>query len=133
MLQGIKFKANPTPEQKLILSQWMGCARMIWNAKCDEHAYYATYAKKYCPIGTFAPIDQKTAQFKSKELTPFLYDCPSQIIRNAAVNWYQTYQKFMKGFAKRRRTKTIRAVFTLRALFHFDAEGRLFIGTKPRR
>ena len=40
MLQGIRLKANPTENQKVILSQWMGCARVIWNAKCDEIAYY---------------------------------------------------------------------------------------------
>nr|MDT0251337.1 helix-turn-helix domain-containing protein [Endozoicomonas sp.] len=28
MLQGIRLKANPTNRQKLILSQWMGCARL---------------------------------------------------------------------------------------------------------
>ncbi|MCL1160248.1 helix-turn-helix domain-containing protein, partial [Shewanella inventionis] len=27
MLTGIKLRANPTSNQKLILSQWMGCAR----------------------------------------------------------------------------------------------------------
>ena len=76
MLQGIRLKANPTDQQRLILSQWMGCARFIWNAKCDEHRYYSIYAKKYCSIGTFAPVDQKAAQFKSKELSPWLYHCP---------------------------------------------------------
>ncbi|WP_252177699.1 helix-turn-helix domain-containing protein [Endozoicomonas sp. 4G] len=28
MLQGIRLKANPTDQQKLVLSQWMGCARL---------------------------------------------------------------------------------------------------------
>ena len=36
MLTGIKLRANPTSHQKLVLSQWMGCARSIWNAKVDE-------------------------------------------------------------------------------------------------
>ncbi|MEZ1841975.1 helix-turn-helix domain-containing protein [Pseudomonas putida] len=36
MLTGIKLRANPTSHQKLILSQWMGCARSIWNAKVEE-------------------------------------------------------------------------------------------------
>jgi putative transposase len=22
--------------KKLILSQWMGCAKAVWNAKCDQ-------------------------------------------------------------------------------------------------
>ncbi len=80
MLFGIRLKANPTPNQKLILSQWMGCARFIWNAKCDEERYYSTFARKYYPIGTYAPIDQTTAQFKNRELSSFLYQCPSQEI-----------------------------------------------------
>lgn len=137
MLTGIKLKANPTLEQRKILSQWMGCAWVIWNAKCDEHKYYSTYARKYCPIGTFAPVDQKAAQFKSKELTPWLSDCPSQIIRNSAVNWYQTYQKHMKGLCgkPKRKPKTDRgSIYLTNELFRFDvcADGvaRLFIGTR---
>ena len=137
MLQGIRLKANPTDQQKLILSQWMGCARFIWNAKCDEHRYYSNYAKKYCPIGTYAPIDTKAAQFKSKELSPWLYDCPSQIIRNSATNWYQTFQKHMKGLCgkpKRKKKSDKGSVYLTRELFRFDTceDGvtRLFIGTK---
>ncbi len=36
MTLGIRLKANPTQEQRRILSQWMGCARYIWNAKTWE-------------------------------------------------------------------------------------------------
>ena len=137
MLTGIKLRANPTSNQKRVLSQWMGCARSIWNAKADEERYYRTFARKYYPIGTYAPIDQKAAQFKSKELSPWLYQCPSQIIRNSAVNWYQTYQKFMKGACGRpkRKPKTDRgSIHLTREVFRFDRceDGnlRLFIGTK---
>ncbi|MEZ9254153.1 RNA-guided endonuclease InsQ/TnpB family protein [Vibrio cyclitrophicus] len=137
MLTGIKLRANPTSNQKLVLSQWMGCARSIWNAKVDEEKYYRTFASKYYPIGTYAPIDQKASQFKSKELSPWLYLCPSQIIRNSAVNWYQTYQKFMKGTCGRpkRKPKTDRgSIYLTREVFRFDRceDGnlRLFIGTK---
>ena len=97
MLMGISLQAHPNAMQKQVLSQWMGCARTIWNAKVAEEKYYQTFARKYYPIGTYAPIDQKTSQFKSKELTPWLSKCPSQIIRNSAVNWYQTFNKFKKG------------------------------------
>lgn len=137
MLHGIKLKANPTKKQKLTLSQWMGCSRHVWNAKCDEEKYYSTFARKYYPIGTYAPIDQTTAQFKDKELTPWLYDCPSQIIRNSAVNWYQTYQKFMKGKCgkpKRKIKSDKGSIHLTRELFTFDFGNdgvrRLFIGTK---
>ncbi|MCR9641636.1 transposase [Vibrio alginolyticus] len=137
LLTGIKLRANPTSNQKLVLSQWMGCARSIWNAKVDEERYYRTFARKYYPIGTYAPLDQKTSQFKSKELSPWLYQCPSQILRNSAVNWYQTYQKFMKGACERpkRKPKTDKgSIYLTREVFHFDRceDGnlRLFIGTK---
>jgi putative transposase len=137
MLLGIRLKANPTKEQKLILSQWMGCARNIWNAKCDEESYYSTFARKYCPIGTYAPIDQTTAQFKNKELSPWLYHCPSQIIRNSAANWYQTFVKFMKGQCgkPKRKSKTDKgSIHLTRELFSFevceDGVLRLFVGSK---
>ena len=137
MLQGIKLRANPTPNQKLILSQWMGSARLIWNAKVAEEKYYRTFARKYYPMGTYAPIDQKTAQFKSKDLSPWLSKCPSQIIRNSAVNWYKTYQKFMKGICGKPTHKPKKdkgSIHLTREVFHFDhcEDGniRLFIGTK---
>lgn len=137
MLIGIKLRANPTSHQRLILSQWMGCARSIWNAKIEEEHYYRTFARKYCPIGTYAPIDQTTAQFKSSELTPWLSDCPSQILRNSAVNWFKTYKKFMNGQCGRpkRKPKTDKgSIHLTREVFQFDRceDGnlRLFIGTK---
>ncbi|KEY61003.1 RNA-guided endonuclease TnpB family protein [Serratia sp. DD3] len=137
MLTGIKLRANPNAAQKQTLSQWMGCARVIWNGKVDEEKYHRTYARKYCTIGTYPPIDQKTAQFKSEELTPWLSDCPSQILRNSAVNWYQTYRKFMKGQCGRpkRKIKSDKgSIYLTRELFNFelcsDGNVRLFIGTK---
>jgi hypothetical protein len=50
MLTGIKNHFNPTSELSEILSQWIGCARMVYNAKCDEDRYLRTYAQKYLPI-----------------------------------------------------------------------------------
>ena len=137
MLQGIRLKANPTKSQKIVLSQWMGCSRFIWDAKCNEELYYSTFARKYYPIGTYAPIDQTTAQFKDKLLTPWLYKCPSQILRNSAVNWYQTYIKFIKGQCgkPKRKIKSDRgSIHLTRELFRFEvcADGvtRLWIGSK---
>ncbi|MCZ7861112.1 transposase [Agrobacterium salinitolerans] len=136
-MQGIRLKANPTDAQQQRLNHWIGCARVVWNAKCDEHKYLATYARKHLPLGTYAPLDQSFSQFKDKELTPWLSDCPSQILRNAAVNWYQTYQRFFKKLGGRpvRKKKSDRgSVHLTRELFRFErcADGvtRLFIGTK---
>lgn len=137
MLTGIRLKANPTDHQRLILSQWMGCARFIWNAKCDEYRYHSSYARKYCPIGTFAPVDQKYSQFKSDEFSPWLSDCPSQILRNSASNWFDTFQDFKDGkCGKPKRKKKIGngSIHLTREVFRFDSceDGvkSLFIGTK---
>ena len=33
---GVKFRAYPTIEQANILSQWIGCSRVIYNCKVTE-------------------------------------------------------------------------------------------------
>lgn len=141
-LNGVKFKANPTSEQKLILSQWMGCARFIYNAKCDEDQYLRTFLRHSLSLtGWSIPIDQTYSQFKT-ELTPWLKDCPSQILRNSAVRWYEAYQRYFQGLAQRPTKKKKGkkdSIWLTRELFQieivFDPETKqksyqLFIGTK---
>lgn len=137
MLTGIRLKANVTDHQRLVLSQWMGCARFIWNAKCDENRYHSTYARKYCPVGTYAPIDKKYSHFKDDDLSPWLSDCPSKILANSACNWFDTYQDFMKGRCgrpKRKKKTGNGSIYLTRELFRFEvcADGvrRLFIGAE---
>jgi putative transposase len=137
MIVGISLQAHPTARQKQVLSQWMGCSRFIWNAKCDTQEYLHQFAKKYLPIGTNAPIDQTFAQYKSRELSPWLFGCPSQVLRNSAVNWYNTFRNFIKGACGRPRRKKksdSASVLLTRELFCFekcpDGVTRLFIGTK---
>jgi len=137
LLTGIRLQALPTDLQRLTLSRWIGCDRVVWNAKCDEHRYMAAYARKFCPLGTYAPIDQTYSQFKDSDLTPWLSEVPSQILRNSAVNWYKAYQRFFKklGGRPRRKKRTDRgSVHLTRELFRFEknesGELKLFIGTK---
>jgi len=136
-MQGICLRAYPTSAQKNILSQWMGCARTVWNAKCDDERYMTRFALKSCPLGTYAPVDQTYAQYKNKELTPWLFECPSQVLRNAAAHWYQTYRNFITGLCgkPKRKKKTDKGSVLLTAeLFEFkeNAYGQLelWIGTK---
>ena len=136
MLMGIKYKANPTEKQKVILSQWMGCSKVIWNAKCEEEKYLGTYARKYLPIGTYPEINQKYSQYKDKELTPWLSQCPAQILRNSSSNWYNTYWKFIKGQCgkPRRKQKTDEgSIHLTKELFEFKKNNggsyQLFIGS----
>lgn len=137
-VSGVKFKAFPTASQKLVLSQWMGCVRVIYNAKCVEDRYFRTFARKSLSLtGEKVPIDQSYAQFKS-DLTLWLKDCPSQLLRNSAVRWYQAYQRFFQGLSGRPRPKVKggrESIWLTKELFRFEKVGdkwQLFIGTKRK-
>ncbi|WP_100643177.1 RNA-guided endonuclease InsQ/TnpB family protein [Alteromonas facilis] len=138
MITGIKFQAKPTLEQVKTLRQWQGCQRFIWNAKCDEDLYLRTFAKKYLPVGTYAEPNQSYSQYKDKALSPWLYDCPSQILRNGTTNWYNTYRKFIKGVCGRPKHKrasnqgSVHLTKELFKLFKEDNRWVLEIGTKSK-
>lgn len=106
MLTGIRTHFNPDPKMAETLSQWIGCARVIYNGKCDEDRYLRKFAAKYLPIGTFPEVNKTASQFKDAELTPWLSDCPSQILRNSATIWANTYSRFFKGLGGRPQRKT---------------------------
>lgn len=94
---GNKFRCYPTKVQAQILLQWIGCQRHIYNAKVKEDRYFRSFARQSLNhAGQYAPIDQQYAQFKT-ELTPFLSDVPSPLLRNGAVLWKQAYSRY---FAK---------------------------------
>ena len=63
-MHGIRLQANPNIQQKKTLSQWMGCARLIWNAKCEDELYMTRYARRYCPIGQQFPAKLRPLQIK---------------------------------------------------------------------
>ena len=139
MLTGIQLRAYPTKHQKLILSQWMGCTRFVWNAKCDEDKYFQGFARKFTPFKYYYQTqDTKYSHFKSDELSSWLSKCPSQILRNSVTNWYETLNKSIKGGCGRpkRKAKTDKgSVYLTRELFKFERNSHgkltLFIG-QPR-
>jgi len=137
MINGIQFLCYPNSSQKNILSQWMGSSRFIWNAKCQEDKYKRTFAKKYLPMGTYAEINQQYSQYKNDEFSPWLKNCPSQILRNSTTSWYQTYQNFFKKRCSRPKVKSRDnggSILLTKELFYFKKEENgllsLFIGTK---
>lgn len=137
MLMGIKFHARPNKQQAATLCSWMGAAKFIWNAKCDEDRYLRTFARKYLPLDSWPPLDQAYAQYKSKELSAFLNDCPSQILRNSASNWYSSYQEFFKqkdrGRPRRKKKGQGMSILLTKELFQFRniaGQLKLFIGAK---
>jgi len=137
MITGITLQAHPTQNQRRILSQWMGCARFIWNAKCDEDKYLCCFAQCHLPVNTYPKIDQTFSQYKDKGLSPWLFECPSQILRNSASSWYSTYKNFLKGQCgkpMRKKKADTGTILLTREIFRFekckDGVTRLFIGTK---
>lgn len=90
---GNRFRCYPTKIQEQILLQWIGCQRNIYNSKVREDQYYRKFARKSLQhVGQYAPLDQQYSQFKS-DLTPYLSEVPSQILRNGAVLWKQSYSR----------------------------------------
>lgn len=134
------MRAYPTEQQKKIISQWMGCSRVIWNAKCEEWKYKSTYAGKYMSVGTYAEVDASYSQYKSPDLTPYLSSVPSQILRNAANLWRDTMRDWMnpkhpqKAPAKRKKKSSEESVYLTSELYEFaknpDGTLNLVIGTK---
>jgi putative transposase len=127
MILGIKSTFTPRKELGEILTQWIGCARVVYTAKCDEDKYLRTFAKKYLPVGTWPEINKSYSQFKT-DLTPWLKVCPSQILRNSATIWYHTYQRFFKGLGGRPKRKTRVTgdyIWLTSELFRIRWEGRV--------
>lgn len=98
---GNRFRCYPTPEQAQTLLQWIGCQRYVYNAKVGEDQYFRRFARKsLAHTGQFAPIDQQYSHFKT-ELTPWLSEVPSQILRNGAALWKQAYSRYFQKLGGR--------------------------------
>jgi putative transposase len=98
---GNRFRCYPTSAQEKVLLQWMGCQRNIYNSKVREDQYFRRFAQKSLNhVGQYAPIDQQYSQFKS-ELTPYLSEVPSQVLRNGAVLWKQAYGRYFSKLGGR--------------------------------
>ena len=135
---GIKMRAWPTSHQKQILSQWMGCARLIYNGKCDEQDYFFKFKCRFpALVGEKIPVDQAYSQFKT-ENSRFLGQCPSEILRNSSVIWYQAMQRFFKGEAGKpvkKKKENRSSIWLTKELFTLSqdeatGEWKLFIGKK---
>ena len=98
---GNRFRCYPTPAQAQALLQWIGCQRYVYNAKVGEDQYFRRFARKsLAHTGQFAPIDQQYSHFKT-DLTPWLSEVPSQILRNGAVLWKQAYSRYFQKLGGR--------------------------------
>lgn len=136
MLTGYRFRLYPTRAQAAILLRWIGCQRVIYNAKVGEDRYFRTFARKALQhAGMFAPVDGTYAQFITDE-TAWLREVPAQVLRNGAASWVTAYSRFFKklgGRPKLKRKSGRQSVWLTAELFRFEpAEGsyRFMVGTK---
>lgn len=137
---GVRFAASPSPTLARVLAQWIGCQRFVYNSKVQEDRYFSTFYRKTLAFtGEATPLDQQYAQFKDRELTPWLYDVPSQILRNGAVRWMTAKQRQLSGLAKapaKKRAHGRQSVLITNELFRFVPDGksghRLILGTTAK-
>lgn len=136
---GVKFKAYPTIAQAKVLSQWIGCARVIYNCKVAEDTQ--NY-REFKISGSKSLVNQAYSHFKTEERS-WLNSCPSQILRNSSSNWYVAKQRFFKGIAYNPRLKQKGrkdTVLLTKELFYFIDEinldgsitKKLVLGTKAK-
>lgn len=109
LVTGRRFRAHPTPALQSVLSQWIGCQRVVYNAKVCEDRLFAAQRRLVLAQDPEAivhtPLDQQYAQFKS-ELTPWLSSVPAQVLRNGAYRWMQAKQRQLKNLAKAPTTRS---------------------------
>lgn len=139
MTTGFRFRAYPSDAVAGVLLRWIGCQRFIYNAKVREDRYHRTLQRKSLALaGLHAPVDQAYSHLigdgngDESASTTWLREVPSHVLRNGAVRFYQGYQRFFKGLARRPTTQHRygeQSVWLTSEIFHFE-EGRLILGTK---
>lgn len=125
-LSGLRVRAHLDPGLPEIVARWIGCQRVIYNAKVSEDRLFAAQRRlllRDAPdTSGSTPLDQAYAHFKDPELTPWLAEVPSQVLRNGAVRWRQAKQRQLQGLAKApriRRRADFNSVWLTNELFRF--------------
>ncbi len=122
---GIGFVCTRTKEQEQILLRWIGCQRLIYNAKVHEDRYFRRFAQRI--VGTAGepiPVDQQYSPFITERMA-FLRGVPSQILRNGAVKFRQAYTRFFQKLGGRPKIKKKtgrQAVWLTSELFEFISQ-----------
>ena len=125
---GVRFQAKPGPALATTLSQWIGCQRVVYNAKTEEDRCFAAQRRSMIASGETdlavlqTPLDRQYAHFKNPLLTPWLSGVPSQILRNGCDRWMAAKQRQLKGLAQapsRRNKSNFNSVLITNELFRF--------------
>ncbi len=105
--------------------RWIGCQRLIYNAKVSEDRYFRSFQRQFLAVvGEPIPIDQGYSRFET-ERTPFLSEVPSQVLRNGAVLWKQAYSRHLQGLGGRpkfQKRSGEQSVWLTSELFSFEPQ-----------
>ena len=97
MLTGIKLKAYPTREQKKTLSQWMGCARFIYNAKCAEDKYFEAMQESIALSISMPLWIVLIVNLKTKSSALFFLMFPVSFLEIALLTGINPIEDFLKA------------------------------------
>jgi len=67
---GVRFQALPVPEMQRVISQWIGCQRVVYNGKVSEEKVFASQRRLLLAAGEIdvkTPLDRCYSQFKDDE------------------------------------------------------------------
>ena len=105
VLTGRKFRLYPTAKQAQVFSQWIGCQRVIRNAKVEETRLNAwlrrasMFSDRPGNGDAAKAFDQAYSHFATEQ-NPWLREVPSQILRNGIYRAKTAFVRFWKGEAK---------------------------------
>lgn len=73
MLNEYKFRLYPNPAQQQILLRWIGCQRVIYNAKVQEDRYFRRFSQRMVgTAGEDIPLDQQYSRFITDKTCQYL-------------------------------------------------------------
>lgn len=137
MVVGRQFRIYPNSAQAQSLNQWIGCQRVIRNAKIEEtfNAWQHRQSKRSDTpeAEDKGYFDQSFSQFKTAD-KPWLREVPSQILRNGVYRAKAAFTRYWKRLASRpvvRGRQSRESVLLTNELFRIE-DGKLFIGTKTK-
>lgn len=145
---GVKFQAVPEGALLGVIPRWIGCQRFVYNAKREEWRYACALRRMALKDAGYSgdaeqdqdllesvgsvDIDRLYAQFKDKEQTHWLYEVPSQVLREGTYRWFNAMQRMLKGLGSspaRRTRANFNTVLLFDDLFCLLDGNRIELGT----
>ena len=102
MFKTYKYRIYPNKEQKLKMSQFFGCTRLVYN-KCIE--WYSEAYKSWKSNGT--PIGKTPLVTELKKQFDFLKQCDNAALAYARANFERALSDFFKSRKGKRKGKKI--------------------------